>query len=377
MDYYDQPGRSILKTRHGQLQLHTKQSVTVKVLYPYDANNNDELSLKPGDIIEVSRSEWSSGRKWLKGSKANLPYRSSSIQSYFPKEFIEMHTMTEKTKSTHYPHKGNIVASFKGKQYNFAENPEDWLDCIICCELAYEPQITKCCAKTMCGACIKKWNSNCPNCRKPKYGATEDPRTNQRIPSLLTHCPNTECSWKGFLKDVEGHKERDCKFEGVTCSQCKQVKLLREDLQAHLENDCQERSIPCPAGCSQTQKGVRRKSMTTAYFRYSELISSHYKKCPQWPMRCPQKCDNQLSLTRATLRDHIDSQCPETVVACEFSSVGCTVKNRRREIQRHLTEGTTEHLSLLMKEYTKLQTDYSQLKKEHQKMMAMNTELLN
>ena len=300
-----QPRRSHLKTWHDHDQLQTKQSVTVKALFPYDANINDELSLKPGDIIEVTISEWSSGRKWLKGSKANLPYRSSSIQGYFPKEFIEMHTMTEKTKSTHYPHKGNIVASFKGKRYNLAEKPEDWLDCIICHELADEPQITKCCAKTMCGACIKKWNSNCPSCRKPKYGVTEDPRTNQRIPSLLTHCPNAECTWKGFLKDVEGHKERDCKFEGVTCSQCKQVKLLREDLQAHLENDCQERSIPCPAGCSQAQIGVRQKSMATAYFRYSELISSHYKKCPQWPMRCPQKCDNQLSLTRATLRDHI------------------------------------------------------------------------
>ena len=39
----------------------------VKVLYPYDAKLDDELTIKCGDEIEVSQDKWVSNNKWIEG----------------------------------------------------------------------------------------------------------------------------------------------------------------------------------------------------------------------------------------------------------------------------------------------------------------------
>ena len=365
--------------------------VIVRVVYPYDARLGHELTVRPGDLLEVSRSEWNSGKEWIVGEYIGKVHKDDACAEELVKhfsfggvtslvsdhddnvaqaecdrrkdvfrQFLVEHTINEPSPpgcdASEEPSSEKPIGTeitFKGKDYIVAEAVEDWFQCIICHELADEPRVTTCCAKTICTACNQKCQSGfgrnyqCPSCRQVDYRSTEDPRARQRILTLMTFCSNVECQWKGFLKDLDSHINKGCPFEKVLCQQCGQVTALRSVIETHMKNDCKKRPVKCP------RCGIEDEVIMAYYvsaLTHSTLVNEHYKTCPKWPMRCPNRCDPQLTFTRDGLQEHLasDTECPEKEIDCQFASVGCKEKRKLRYMDEHIQETTSEHLTLLM-----------------------------
>ena len=262
--------------------------------------------------------------------------------------------------------------AFKGNDYYFLETVEDWLQCIICQELANEARITACCAKTLCWSCHQKclinFNKKCPYCRQMGCKSTEDFRARQRIQTLMTYCPNMECQWKGFLKDVCTHTARDCQFEKVFCHQCKHARIQRRNMETHIKKNCMERPVSCPL-CQLKEVVVKsRRKYASKPLAYSTLINEHYKTCPKWPMRCPNRCDPQLTFTRGSLRTHLgsDTECPEKMIDCSFAALGCKEKIKVPHVDDHIKH--TKHLSMLLKGHFLLEESVRKLQNEKKEL---------
>ena len=362
--------------------------LTVEVLFPYDAQLDDELSIQPGDEIEVSTEEWKSDQEWIRGSKVSA--KSVSAKKYFFKAFTEeMQLKIPIVPIVSIQEKGSIEITFQEKVYQLAEKSiEDWLECVICVTLSEEPQLTECCVKTMCLTCIqkcKKQNDSCPCCRQKGFQVHADIRAKLQILTLMTHCPKERCGWKGYLKDVNLHLRDQCQFQGVLCDLCKNVTVLRSELQDHIKNECQERRLPCPRcyeaiasysipdrndeSSNPTQGFIPHflKFLTTSSseYTYSELAKNHYKRCPYWPIRCPNKCNPQLTLPRKEVEHHLINVCPEQEISCQFRSLGCKQENvKRSDMSQHLDNNVSDHLSLLLTDHARMMTELSQLKHE-------------
>jgi FtsZ-binding cell division protein ZapB len=82
-------------------------------------------------------------------------------------------------------------------------------------------------------------------------------------------------------------------------------------------------------------------------------------------MRCPNHCDTEEKLTRSTLQDHIDNNCPEQVSSCQFAEAGCAVRVKRKEMTDHIQQSVGEHMSYMMDAYMKLKEEYSTLQNDH------------
>ena len=62
-------------------------------------------------------------------------------------------------------------------------------------------------------------------------------------------------------------------------------------------------------------------------------------------MQCSNKCG--AFPERQKLDDHVEKECPLTVVECDFHYAGCEVRLPRRNMPEHLKDGLAAHFSLL------------------------------
>ena len=140
----------------------------VKVLFPYDALHDDELSIHPGDEIEVSAEQWKSDQEWIRGSKVSAKSVSAEKKMmYFFKAFTEEIKPIIPIALPPIQEKGSVKITFQEKVYHLAEKSiEDWLECIICATLSEEPLFTECCVKTMCLKCCLLYTSPSPRDRQ-------------------------------------------------------------------------------------------------------------------------------------------------------------------------------------------------------------------
>ena len=360
----------------------------------------EELTIKPGDVIEVNARD-NDSKKWMmgiNGMRKGLFYTAFTTplnQEYvFPKKKI---SFVRKSRS-------GYEVTFMESTCVVKEKPGDDLECIICKNLAKDPHQTNCCGHTLCQACGEKWRARsreCPNCRSDMFEMMLDIRIRRHIASLTAYCPHYEdyCDWQGSVSKLQDHLSRECKYELINCPNkaCPAV-FNREDLSVHLERECLFRPIACPC-CgieeyndehSQQKKGSKKQRVasdgqktaagnipshhihfvggTSSHvtpLTYDLLIKKHYKHCLKWPMRCPNGCEVEM-LTKSTLQDHVDNNCPEQVISCQFAEAGCTVRVKRKEMADHIQQFMGEHMTAMMSDYIKLKKEYSSLRKEFQ-----------
>ena len=344
----------------------------LEVTYPYDAQPlSDELTIRPGDLIEVD-GDWKEreGSLWSRGRKRDHACKRGSFDSvsegYFYRAFTtrfrsETSTMSsesnpELSPCSQLPCK-HTVLSYKEKTYFAVETPSEELECIICKNLADEPHQTGCCGHTVCFKCADEWrkrSNSCPNCRESPLELGKDARIKRLVKGLTVYCSHYRdgCGWKGSINDLEGHLQNQCLFEEIPCQNmgC-EIKVMRRDLDDHAKNTCSMRLLACPC-CKQV-------------LTYNEVITTHYKHCPSWPKRCPNHCGTEEKLTRSILQDHIDNNCPEQVISCQFAEAGCTVRVKRREMGDHIQQSVGEHMTAMMRDHVKLKKEHGNLKKEH------------
>ena len=292
-------------------------------------------------------------------------------KGYFYRKFTEKKNILPSIRSSSSPSlelkiSGPHSVSFKEISYCVEDKPGDDLECIICKNLADDPHQSKCCGHTMCYHCAHKWgerNNSCPQCRESPLEIAVDTRTKRHISSLTVYCTHyrSGCEWKGSFNTVRDHLSEDCPYEEVECGNDGCTRSIeRRYLTKHMDEECSMRIVECP--CCEDDD-----------LPYHDLINTHYKECPDWPMRCPNHCNSESvkDLTRSTLQDHLEDNCPEQFISCQFAEAGCTVRVRRKEMADHIQQSVGEHMTAMMSDYmglkkklTELQADHGNLKEE-------------
>ena len=327
------------------------------VLYPYDARLPDELTIRPGDVITVEEGDNEEDSLWWIGTDED------GHEGYFYVEFTQRDTLCDELEESNALKKRIIPHSvtFKETAYYVDEKPGEELECIICKNLADNPHQTGCCGHTVCYNCADKWrrrNDSCPNCRLSPLDLVKDPRTKRYISSLTVYCIHYKrgCEWKGSVNNVSNHLHTKCRYEIVSCKKegCG-AQVQRQFLDNHMATECPMRQVQCPC-CACADEPV---------LTYHRLVNNHYKHCPNWPMRCPNHCGKEEKLTRSTLQDHLEDNCPEQVISCQFAEAGCTVRVKRKEMADHIQQSVGEHMTAMMSDYMRLKKDHTELQADH------------
>ena len=207
--------------------------------------------------------------------------------------------------------------SYKGKEYLFVEERRNLeaLQCPVCFEIVSEPVQTSC-GHLFCKRCVRGV-TRCPACRE-QFTSVPDHFNNRRARSLRVKCPFTAngCKWVGDLGDVGDHEAVRCKFLPKSCPYCDFTTMQKEKLQQHLKI-CDSHTFQCPNGCG-------------------------------------------AAPSRKGLEQHLE-KCPEQVVRCRFSMLGCDVMLPRKAIESHVATSAEHSTEFLLQHVMKLTDLVSQL----------------
>ena len=357
----------------------TSAEKTVTVIYPYEGKLDDELAMKPGDVIIVDN--WTVSDDWARGT---LNGKTGLFYKPFVKPSSEVPFLNDcKLKEVRVKPKG-YEACYRGREYVLKEKLDE-VECIICHELADNAHQTSCCGNTICLECANKWkrtSNSCPQCRKQPLEIVVDPKTQRRITGATAYCPNYQfgCSWVGGFGRVTQHLDDNCEFEGKECPHTKCNNIVpKKFLEYHTSKLCLWRPQACP--CCGTRKewlsdGTPISSDRVSTFQsilkgffsstltYHDIITDHHHKCYDWPARCPNSCDPYLTLTWSTVDTHVAKECPETLVDCKFAEVGCQVRRKRKDMLGHMKDALLDHVTAMFEELMKVKQENAELKRE-------------
>ncbi len=236
----------------------------------------------------------------------------------------------------------------------FTEEPPKWLQCHcpICLMILCEPYQVTCCGKSFCRACIQHIEDEdkpCPTC-KQDFDCFQNKGLQQPLYGFKVFCSNKEggCGWQGELGQLDQHlnvsPDEDnqlvgCAYTSICCFFCDEL-YQRSQIEHHQTAECSERPFTCTM-CDEYES------------TYGDVKASHALECKCRPVECPNSC-GASNLQHQHLEEHLSSQCPLSLVECEFSDAGCDAKVYRRDLPSHLSANMVTHMSLLARENRKL-----------------------
>ena len=208
--------------------------------------------------------------------------------------------------------------SYKGKKYLFVEETKknlEALQCPVCFEIVLEPVQTSC-GHLFCTKCVRGV-TRCPACCEP-FTSVPDHFNNRRVKSLRVKCPFTAngCKWVGDLGDVGDHEAAQCEFQPKLCPYCDFTTIHKEKLQKHLTT-CNSHTFRCPNGCG-------------------------------------------TAPSRRGFNQHLE-ECPEQLVHCKFSILGCDAVLPRKSMESHVASTAEHSTEFLLQHVMKLTDLVSQL----------------
>ena len=208
--------------------------------------------------------------------------------------------------------------SYKGKEYLFVEETKknlETLQCPVCFEIVSEPVQTSC-GHLFCKKCVDRV-TRCPACRE-QFTSMPDRFNNRRARSLRVKCPfmANGCKWVGDLGDVDDHEAFRCKFLPKPCPYCEFTTTQKEELQEHMMT-CDSHTFRCPNGCG-------------------------------------------AAPLRRGLNQHLE-ECPEQLVRCKFSKLGCDAVLPRKSMESHVATSAEHSPEFLIQHVMKLTVLVSQL----------------
>jgi len=231
------------------------------------------------------------------------------------------------------------VPQLGGYEYEFVgEIPDDW-ECLVCQLPLKDPVQIEKCGHRLCEICVgtilRSPTPQCPADREPisRERIFSDVACHRKILDAQVKCPNASCSWIGELRDVQKHGD-ECSYQPVCCinAGCNE-EVLRKDVITHMETTCLWSVIEC-AFCSERFPKLEKKA--------------HNEVCPKFPVGCSNKCGVK-NIPREEVAHHTEKHCPLTVIDCEYSAIGCTIKFQRRDSQAHFDALKDTHLHLACK----------------------------
>ena len=208
--------------------------------------------------------------------------------------------------------------SYKGKEYLFVEEPKknlEALQCPVCFEIVLEPVQTSC-GHLFCKRCVEGV-TRCPVCRK-QFTSVPDNFNNRRVRSLRVKCSFTAngCKWMGDLGDVGDHEVARCEFQPKPCPYCDFTTTQKEIFQRHVTT-CDSHKFPCPNYCG-------------------------------------------AAPSRRDLHQHLE-ECPEQLIRCKFSILGCDAVLSRKAMERHVTTSAEHSTEFLFQHVMKLTVLFNQM----------------
>jgi len=208
--------------------------------------------------------------------------------------------------------------SYKGKEHLFVEETMKTLEalqCPVCLEIVLEPVQTSC-GHLFCKRCVRGV-TRCPACRE-QFTSVPDHFNNRRVRFLRVKCPFTAigCKRVGDLGDVGDHEAVRCEFQPKPCPYCDFTTMQKEKLQIHLMK-CDKHTCECPNGCG-------------------------------------------AAPSRKDLDQHLE-ECPEQLVGCKFSMLGCDVMLLRKAIESHVATSAEHYTEFILQHVVKLTDLVSQL----------------
>ena len=207
--------------------------------------------------------------------------------------------------------------SYKGREYLFVEEKRNLevLQCPVCFEIVLEPVQTSC-GHLFCKRCVQEV-TRCPACRE-QFTSMPDHFNNRQVRCLRVKCPfmANGCKWVGDLGDVDDHEAVRCKFLPKPCPYCDFTTTRMEKLQEHL------------------------------------------KTCDNHIFRCPNGCG--VAPSRRGFNQHLE-ECPEQLVQCKFSILGCDAVLPRKSMEHHLASSAEHSTEFLLQHMMKLTDLVSQL----------------
>ena len=234
-----------------------------------------------------------------------------------------------------------------GFECDFVERPPDIFqsDCPVCLLIIREPNQVTCCGYSFCRACIERVVTSkkpCPTCNEAEFSVFPDKRLQRSLYQFRVRCEHQKegCEWNGELGQLDKHLNENpglgnqldgCEFTRVACIHCVQL------FERRLVTDHQIGSCPrCPFSCDYCGD-------------YSsdceDVVTNHWPDCGYRPVPCPNECG--VYPERRNVHDHLNKDCPLTLVSCDFHYAGCQVRLPRRDILSHLNEKLSSHMALL------------------------------
>lgn len=248
----------------------------------------------------------------------------------------------------------------------FAEPPEklEEYKCPVCLYIMREPHLTRC-GHHFCLKCIEKIlavTGPCPVCKTQGLQTFPDKNMERKILALRARCRNTGCSWSQDFSSLEHHLSVECTFSVVPCTNRCGQRVQRGYLSQHLREVCPMRLCHC---------------MYCGFTAQRHEVSRHWAVCEKYPVPCPNNCQ-VCTIERGGLEAHL-SQCPLQSVSCDFSHYGCTERLCRRDVEAHMEQKASWHLSLLAsfsrKSHERLLHQEQQLEELQSKLAMKDTQV--
>ena len=270
-----------------------------------------------------------------------------------------------------------------GFECQFVKQPPESVqyECPVCQLVLREPYVVDCCGQNFCRACIKRIQADekpCPTCKQSGFLAISDQKHQRSLYPLRVQCSHEKegCQWIGQLGELDKHLNENpkpdeqllgCEYAKICCVHCSEL-FLRPSIATHQREECPRRPFSC----------VFCRSYESSH---EDVVNSHWHVCDCYPVSCPNQCG--VEPERQNLEHHVSSECPLTVVNCDFRYVGCEVKLPRKDMPAHITDNLVVHMSLLaihsQKENVQLKEELvdfrKQLDVQSQKTAKENVEL--
>ena len=234
-----------------------------------------------------------------------------------------------------------------GYDCEFVEAPPKGLqtECSVCLLVLKEPCLISCCGQKFCKACIERVQKSekpCPLCNAPGFTFLRDRGLESSLSEFDVSCSHTNdgCDWKGQLGELNKHLNKDastenqaneCQFVEVECAHECGEWFHRRNIGTHETNHCKKRPYSCD-------------HCRDYHSTFEDVVEIHYPKCDKYPVACPNECQ-VYKFERQELENHLQDQCPLTLVECPFGYVGCKKRLPRKDVPKHVNEST--HITLL------------------------------
>ena len=168
-------------------------------------------------------------------------------------------------------------------------------------------------------------------------------------------------------------EERQSMWMPPRIEQCNEF-MERQFLPTHRQYECLYRIYTCQfCNLERTYKEITGETKTKKYnpssvpnTEHDAMLNppperGHYAQCKRYPLHCPNNCREEVIL-REDMPSH-RQQCPLEPVECPFTEAGCRVKLVRKDLEGHVKNSTTEHLTGLLGAFMETKKELKATKK--------------